>query len=222
MRRGFKLGAQEDPPLVHRQLAISKLHEDNVRQGFLEQDQYERLLEELPASLKALFVCGYHTGARKNELRRVRWEQVDFENGQIRLPASQTKGNKARSLPIYGDMRRWLQHQQDTCPPGSSWAFHGAHNSPIDNHLSGWADACERAGVPGLLFHDLRRSAVRNMKRAGIQDRVAMEISGHRTRSIFDRYDIVDAADLVSAGERLEEYAQQRKQERAARLQRVK
>jgi hypothetical protein len=55
VRRGFKLGAQEDPPLVSRQPAISMLAEDNVRQGFLEQDQYERLLEELPKNLKALF-----------------------------------------------------------------------------------------------------------------------------------------------------------------------
>jgi integrase len=222
VRRGFKLGAQEDPPLVSRQPAISMLEEDNVRQGFLEQDQYERLLEELPKNLKALFVCGYHTGARKNELRGVRWDQVDWDSALIRLTASQTKAKKPRTLPIYGDMRRWMEHQRENLPPGSIWVFHGANNRPVDNHLNGWTEACNSAGLTGLLFHDLRRSAVRNMKRAGIQDRVAMEISGHRTRSIFDRYNIVDDADLHSAGERLEEYARRRKQERAARLKRIK
>jgi integrase len=222
VRRGFKLGAHEDPPLVHRQPAIPKLEEDNVRQGFLEQDQYERLLDELPKNLKALFVCGYHTGARKNELRRIRWEQVDFESGLIRLEAGQTKTKRPRALPIYGDMRRWLKQQRETSPAGSPWVFHGAHNCPVDNHLNGWKEGCERAGVPGLLFHDLRRSAVRNMKRAGIQDVEAMRISGHRTRAIFDRYNVVDESDLATAGKRLEEYTARRKRERAAKVRRVK
>lgn len=129
---------------------------------------------------------------------------------------------KARTLPIYGDMRRWLERQRETCPAGCVWVFHGAHNRPVDNHLNGWAEACKRAGMPGLLFHDLRRSGVRNMKRAGVQDKVAMEISGHRTRSVFDRYNIVDEADIRSAGKRLEEYAERRKQEPAAPPRRVK
>ena len=143
------------------------LSEDNVRQGFLEQEQYERLLEELPTPLKALYVCGYHTGARKNELRRILWERVDFSGGVIRLPSTLTKTKKARTLPVYGDMRRWLDHQRSTCPTPCLWVFYGARNRPVDNHLHGWAEACRRAGVPGLLFHDLRRSAVRNMNRAG-------------------------------------------------------
>jgi integrase len=222
IRRGFKLGAGEDPPLVQRQVVILRLEESNVRQGFLEQDQYEKLLEELPADLKALFVCGYHTGARKNELRCIEWPQVDSDGGAIRLPGSQTKNKKPRTLPIYGDMRRWLEHQRAACPADCVWVFYGERNHPVDNHLNGWTEACKRAGLPDLLFHDLRRSAVRNMKRAGVQDKVAMEITGHRTRSVFDRYNIVDETDVRGAGERLEEYAKKRKQERAARLRRVK
>ena len=67
MRRGFKLGYEAEPKLVSQVPSIHKLPENNVRQGFLELDQHEKLLEKLPANLKALFVCGYHTGARKNE-----------------------------------------------------------------------------------------------------------------------------------------------------------
>jgi integrase len=135
---------------------------------------------------------------------------VDVEVGLIGLFAAQTKGKKARTLPIYGDMPRWLEQQRETCPPGSPWVFHGSRNCPVDNHLNGWAEACKRAGLPELLFHDLRRSAVRNMKRAGVQDRVAMEISGHRTRPIFDGYNIVDTADLQDTGGLLEDDARRR------------
>jgi integrase len=222
LRRAFTLAMREDPPLVRRGPYVPKLEEDNARQGFLEPEQYERLLEELPVRLKALFVCGYHTGARKGELRKVRWEQVDFDAALLRLSAGQTKGKKARTLPIYGDMERWLRFQQNDCPNGCPWVFFGAHKQAVSLHLPGWKKACERAGLPGLLFHDLRRSAVRNMKRAGVQDKVAMEISGHKTRAIFDRYNITDEGDIGNAADKLEDYFRRRKQERAAKLRRVK
>jgi integrase len=130
VRRGIRLGAQEDPPLVHRQPTIPKLEEDNARQGFIEREQYETLLGEMPTNLKALFVCGYHTGARKNELRRIQWPQVDFDARLIWLSARQTKGKQARTLPVYGDMELWLRRQQETAqeirtcstaPAGPPW-----------------------------------------------------------------------------------------------------
>jgi integrase len=222
VRRAFMLAKREEPPLVARTPYIPKLEEDNARQGFLEPEQYEELLEKLPENLKALYVCGYHVGARKGELLKIQWPQVDFDAGIIRLTAGQTKGKKPRCLPIYGDMERWLKFQQKECPKECSFVFFGARNRPVSAHLFGWAEACNSADLAGLLFHDLRRSAVRNMKRAGVQDKVAMEISGHRTRSVFDRYNIIDEGDIGSAAEKLQHYFKERKAARAAKLKRIK
>jgi integrase len=97
----------------------------------------------MPADLKALFVCGYHTGARKNELRRIKWPQVDFDAHSIRLTAPQTKGKVARTLPIYGNMEIWLQRQQETAT-GNPYVFHGKRGFPVDNHMLAWTEACER------------------------------------------------------------------------------
>ena len=220
LQRGFKLGRRADPPIVNRTPYIPKLDEDNTRQGFLQPEQYERLLAELPDRLKALFVCAYHVGTRKGELRQIRWEQVDFEAGLIRLEQGQTKGKRPRTLPIYGEMDWWLWRQKNDAIPDCPWVFHW-RGGKVGAHLDGWHEACERAGLTGLLFHDLRRAAVRNMKRAGISDNVAMAISGHRTNAIFRRYDIVDENDLGDAGKSLEQFFERRK-EQAAKLVRVK
>jgi integrase len=222
VRRAFTLAMREDPPLVRKEPYIPQLEEDNVRQGFLEHEGYEQLLGELPERLKALFVCAYHTGTRKNELRRITWDQVDFEAMVIRLAGRQTKNKKPRELPIFGDMERWLRYQQEMAPKGNPFVFHGERGRPIGNALLGWHEAVERAGFEGLLLHDMRRSAVCNLKRARVQDTVAMKMSGHLTREIFDWYNITDTEDMEDAGEKVTAYFAKRKQDRAAKLRRVK
>jgi integrase len=107
---------------------------------------------------------------------------------------TQTKGKKAREPPFYGEMERWLLVQHERCP----WVF--IHNSqPVGAQLRGWREACEAAGLPSLLFHDLRRTAVRNMRLAGIDQSVRMKISRHKTTSMEARYNILDDADLKDA-----------------------
>lgn len=71
-----------------------------------------------------------------------------------RITRGPDQGQKDPDTAIYGDMRRWLERQRETCPEGSPWVFHDARNRPVDNHLNGWAEACKREGLPGLFFHD--------------------------------------------------------------------
>lgn len=91
---------------------------------------------------------------------------------------------------------------------GSDLVFHNGRGEKVGDFFMSLRRAMDRAKVRGRCFHDLRRTAVRNMIRAGVPERVAMEISGHRTRAIFDRYNITSEADLVEAMDRRAEYEQ--------------
>lgn len=125
VRCGFSLGLREDPPLVRRAPYITKLEEDNVRQGFIEQGQYLALRAALPDHLKALLVVGYHCGNRLGELRKLCWSQVDMEAGEIRIEKSQAKSKKPRTLRSMATWSSGLSGSGDSagviaCSPGSS------------------------------------------------------------------------------------------------------
>ncbi len=204
--RALALAAACDPPKVARVIHVPMLREDNVRAGFLDDEGYLRLRQALPEYLRPLFVVAFHLGNRLGELRGLTWGQVDFVNGQILLAPGTTKNKRGRVLPIYGEMRPWLEMartERDLRFPACAFVFQ-FQGEPIGEFRKTWRGATERAGVSGLLFHDLRRSAIRNMRLAGVPENVAMEISGHRTRSIFDRYSIVGSRDLRDAAERME------------------
>jgi len=206
VERAFALASESDPPKVARLVRIPMLEEDNVRTGFLDDEGYVRLKRALPEYLIPLFVVAYHVGNRLGELKKLRWEQVDFKNNQVLVTARTAKNKKPRVLPIYGEMREWLlilREIQDAKFPACPLVFHH-DGQPIVEFRKAWASACKHAQVPGLLFHDLRRSAIRNMRLAGIPENVAMEISGHRTRAVFDRYSIVGARELADAAQKLE------------------
>ena len=202
LHRAFQLGYQHDPPLVGRVPVFPKLPEGEPRKGFLKAEHYRKLLDELPDELRLLFVIAYHVGLRKGALLRIKWDQVDLTAGCIWM-----EGKKANrkpepvAVPIYGDMGKFLELQ----PRTSDYLF-ARGSKPIKDFRETWTLTCERAGLPGLLFHDLRRTAVRNLRRAGVPESVIMKITGHRTRSMFERYNITDQTDLQDAGRVAEEF----------------
>jgi len=209
LRRAFSLAFKCDPPKITRMPHIQMLKENNVRTGFLEYAEYLTLRDELPWYVRPLFVTAYHVGGRRGELASVKWPQVDFNASQIRLHATDTKNEEARTLPIYGDMREWLLIAKDIRDkkfPNCPWVFYTDEGARLYWFRKSWTSACMRAGKPNFLFHDLRRSAVRNMERAGVPRKVAMSISGHKTENVYRRYDIVAERDLSDASTRMDAY----------------
>ena len=206
LKRALILASRCDPPKIVRAPYVRLLPENNVRKGFLDDAQYLKLRNDLPDYLRAIFVVAYHLGNRLGELRRLRWNQVDFQRNQIRLNPGETKNKRGRVLPIYGEMRHWLEMEKairDADFPDCPYVFQHDGN-PIVDFRKAWKSATRRANLEGVLFHDLRRSAIRNMREAGIPENVAMEISGHQTRSIFERYNIVSDHDLKTAAEKMQ------------------
>jgi integrase len=203
IHRGFSLGYETEPPMVARVPKLIKLREDNTRTGFLAPTVYRKLLNELPEPLKIVFVFGYHLGMRKGELLKIRKNQVDRKAKLIWLEAKQTKNRNPRTAPIYGDMEAFLEMQPENDSP---LLFTWLDGSPIKSFRHSWKDACTRAGVPNLLFHDLRRTAVRNMRRAGINPTLIKRIIGHKSDAIFQRYSIFDEAEMQEAGAKIAEF----------------
>jgi integrase len=211
LRRGYALGLKKLPPLVYvvPDIKSSMLEENNVREGFLEHEQYILLRDELPDHQRLILVIGYHLGMRRGEILNLRWDQVDWDANIIRLEKKQTKGKQARVAPLYGELRAWLDMayaaREADCPFIVSWKGHG-----ISEVKTAWNKARERAGVPELLIHDLRRTAARNMIRAGVSEKQVLLIVGWKTRAMLDRYNITDERDIQVAGQKLANYLEQK------------
>ena len=150
------------------------------------------------------------TGWRKSELRSRQWRHVAFVAGWLRLEPEETKNRDGRMFPLIPELRAVLEGQRarvETLQKATGqvipWVFCRDDGAPVGDFQRAWTTARTQAGVPGRLFHDFRRTAVRNLIRAGIPETVAMKLTGHRTRAVFQRYAIVEEGMLREAGEKL-------------------
>lgn len=204
LRIAFNWGKRQTPPQVMTVPHFPMVRESNVRQGYLSEEEYQRLKAELPEELRPLFIVAYATGVRRGELLKVRWEQVSFEDEEIVLRRGETKNGDGRVLPFLTqemqDVLVEAKRLRDERWPTCEWVF-SRHGEPIKDFRAAWDGACQRAQIPKdkAHFHDLRRTSLVNLRRAGVPQVVRMRISGHKTDSMERRYSIVDAQDFEAA-----------------------
>jgi len=205
LRRALRLA--HDRQLLPSIPKVRVLPEHNTRQGFFERPDLEAVVAALPAYLRDFTRFAYLTGWRKGEIISLRWTDLDRDAGAIRLRPEAAKTGRGRTVMLEGDLaelidRRWEARlfEKNSNVRVAALVFH-RDGEPVGDFRKAWATACQ-AAVPDKLFHDLRRTAARNMVRAGVPERVAMAVTGHQTRSMFDRYNIVSEDDLRMAAQK--------------------
>jgi len=203
LKRAFKLARRAGK--LSSIPEIEMLAEYNARQGFLDYGAFLALQEALPDYLKDPIAFLYYSGWRRGEMTTLEWR--DVEETAIRLRPEVSKNKAGRILPLSGELldiiERARTRRRLDCPS----VFHRDGHQVGDFRFS-WDKATAKAGLGKVLVHDLRRCAVRNLVRSGVSERTAMAITGHKTRNIFDRYDIVSEADLQQAVTKVADYLQ--------------
>jgi len=212
LKRMLNIGARQTPPKVDRVPYIPMLKESNIRKGFFEHGEFVALRDKIPDYLKGFVTFAYKTGWRMSEISDLTWNQVDRDNGIVRLEPGETKNDDGRTVYLDEELQEVFHKQWESRKKSrklTPYVFPGNNgDEQIKDFRFSWNKACKDASIGKKLFHDFRRTAVRNMVRAGIPEAIAMKISGHKTRSVFDRYNIVNDADLKLAAQKQDVYLQ--------------
>jgi integrase len=212
------------------------LTEPPARKGFLDSTDFQRLRLALPEHLRPVLTLGFYSGMRLGEIKKLRWPNVNLLDRQISLDAGTTKNGEARIIPLMGELPEMLSMLRKKNTNSEFVFTRGGNplvsfrkawmSACLATNLGrllcrtchteldlkrrcskcGKKIAISRAVYEGLIFHDLRRAGVRNLVRAGVPQSVAQAISGHKTRAVFERYNIVDERDLRDAWRKLENY----------------
>lgn len=192
---------------------ITRLPDHAVREGFFERPDFEKVVKHLPADLLDFARFAFLTGWRKGEIASLQWDDVDLQARIINLKRINAKTKKPRKVALEGELWEIIERRKafkETITENgvriNPLVFHRSNGQRVKDFRKAWTKAHTEGKVHKRVFHDLRRTGVRNMVRSGIPETIAMSISGHRTRSVFDRYNITSEDDLREAAKRMDAY----------------
>jgi integrase len=238
LKKMLKLAAEHEPPKVSRVIKIPMLKENNVRKGFFEHDEFLALRQVLPFYLRPVVTFAYYTGWRAGEIFGLTGDKVDLNEEVVRLNPGETKNEVPREIDLNEELMGMMKQLQARRSPGCFHVLQ-REGKPIRRITRAWKTACIRAGlskplrdgvgnfvtkkikrkgkivektieVPTRIFHDFRRTAVRNSVRLGIPEETAMKISGHKTKAVFARYNISSKRDLKEAAQKQNQNIQEK------------
>ena len=183
LSRMFQLAIRRGQ-LERMPLFPKRLEENPPRDGFFEHDEYLKVRAQLPRSYQDVLDFAYYSGWRRNEILGLTWDEVDLKGGVIRLTPRRSKTKAGRVLPISPPLRDVLTRRSRLRRADSPRVFH-RDGVPVRVWRYALRDACRKAKVPHRLLHDCRRTAARNLIRAGVPERIAMLLTGHKTRAVI-------------------------------------
>jgi integrase len=209
----FRLAVEQHQLLARKPLISFLDDSDNVRQGFVAQGDYLAIRAALPQRLQDLTDFLWWTGVRLGTARQIEWR--DINHATIRIRSETVKTNQSHEIPLLGEVAAIIHRANEYRTPLTRLVFN-RNGQPLLNNWCEvrWKKAARAVGLAHILIHDLRRSFVRNMRLAGLPEAVIMQFTGHRTRDVFLRYNIVNMDEKRAAIERLEEYLSGQTRER--------
>lgn len=176
--------------------------DENAKEGFVERSQLDKLVPELPSQLlRDIALWAYGTGMRLGGILALTWNGYDQQTKTVRLAHRSSKTKRIVTLPLDGspELSEVIKRRLSARRLDSDLIFHNGQGKKVGDFYTSWGRALDRAKLPHFTIHDFRPTAVRNMVLAGVPERLAMDISGHKTRAIFDRNSIVREQDLAEA-----------------------
>lgn len=183
---------------------------ENARDRILSKEEFDKLVEALPAHTKAIFLTGFYTGMRKGEVLNLTWDKVDLKARMIRLHADDTKESKKKRVPICDELKAILDRIPKAIHDNHVFLFKG---KPIKDIRTALKNACEKVGIAygrgnkdGFVFHDTRHCHNTIARRAGVASSVRRSIHGHASEEMDYRYDTVEDNDLRQAAQQIEAY----------------